>query len=79
MTYPKNVVVRQVLVTDISQQLKRDANFLRWMARRYGPLNPDQAAAFTTGAEMMLQLRADIVAGDYDADPAELFTEEEAP
>lgn len=79
---PKNVVVRRVLVTDLSQELKKERNFLRWMARKYKDENPEQAKAFTTGAEILDRLREDLVAGFFNAgevgDRGELFTRHRA-
>lgn len=75
---PKNVVVRRVLVTDLSQALKKQRDFLKWMARRYAGDNADQSAAFGTGAEILDELRNDLVAGLFDVAPAagqkELFS-----
>lgn len=72
---PKNVIVKRLLLTDLSQQLRNQRNFLRWMARKYKE-NPEQAAAFETGARLFDELRAELLAGDYDADSGrkEVFT-----
>lgn len=74
----KNVIVKKILVTDLSQQLRKDRNFLRWMARKYEDINPVQAQAFRTGAEILERNRQQILAGDYDAaQRKELFTRDQ--
>lgn len=67
---PANVIVKKVLVTDLSQVLKKQRDFLRWMGRRYTPTNPDQGAAFFTGAEKIDEIRDDLLAGFFDVEPA---------
>lgn len=74
MALPSNVIVRRVLITDLSQQLKKQRDFLRWMARRYSSSNPDQAAAFTTGAQLFNTIREELVQGMFDAGEEDLFT-----
>ncbi len=66
---------RLVDIVLLSQQLKKQRNFLRWMSRRYSELNPDQGAAFATGAKILEELRQDLAAGVYDLESKELFTE----
>lgn len=74
---PKNIVVEPILVTDLSQQLKKQRDFLRWMNRRYLSSNPAQAEAFAKGAEMFEEVRKDLLAGLFNAgEVKELFTEE---
>jgi hypothetical protein len=65
---PKNIVVRPILVTDLSQQLRKQRNFLKWMARRYEALNPEQSAAFAKGAELLEDVRQDLLDGLFDAE-----------
>lgn len=78
MPRPSNIIVANLLVTDLSQQLKKQRDFLKWMARRYQGINPDQAAAFSTGARLFDELRSELLAGLFNAGQVkELFTEEE--
>lgn len=76
------IIVRRLLVTDLSQQIKKQRDFLKWMARRYFNMNPEQSAAFTKGAELFEELRQEILQGLFDeVDPAgrkELFTKSSA-
>ena len=65
-------IISPLNVTLLSQRLKADRNFLKWMTRRYKETNPEQAAAFETAAEMTEKLRSEILAGGFDE---ELFTE----
>lgn len=65
MSNHRGVVVRPLIVTDLSQQLKKQRDFLKWMARRYKD-NPDQAAAFTTGADLFQNIRLDLIDGLFD-------------
>lgn len=74
MTLPNNIVTRRILVTDLSQQLKKQRDFLKWMSRRYFNMNPEQSAAFGTGAQLFDELRKELVAGFFDADEKEVFT-----
>jgi hypothetical protein len=78
--------VRRINIDKLSRQLKNQANFLKWMARRYAA-NEEQAAAFTTGAGLISDIRTELKDGDYDAgaapsglvlpaDEEELFTSE---
>jgi hypothetical protein len=69
-----NIIRKRILVTDLSQQLKKQRDFLKWMSRRHTPSNPEQGAAFTTGAELLEEIRQDLLAGLFDAE--EVFTEE---
>jgi hypothetical protein len=74
---PSNIVIRELLVTDLSQQLKKQRDFLRWMGRRHAELNPDQSQAFFTGAKLFDELRTDLLAGLFNAGQVEeLFTRE---
>lgn len=77
MPLPANIITRDILVTDLSQQLKKRRDFLKWMARRYSSTNPEQAAAFTTGAEQLEELRQDLLAGFFDVDQKEELTNQE--
>lgn len=71
------IIRKNVSVTDLSQQLKHKREFLKWMARRNKESNPEQSAAFTTGANLFEELRQDLLAGWFDVDPPkELFTDE---
>jgi hypothetical protein len=72
---PPNVVVRQIIVTDLSQQLKAQRDFLKWMSRRYLEVNPDQSAAFATGARLFDELRGELLEGLFDAGKEDLLTE----
>jgi hypothetical protein len=72
---PSNIIVKDILVTDLSQQLKKQRDFLRWMSRRYREVNQEQSAAFTTGAELIESVRQDLLAGLFNAgEVEELFT-----
>lgn len=74
---PKNVVVRDIIVTDLSQQLKKQRDFLKWMSRRYKETNIEQSEAFATGARLFDELRVDLAGGLFNAgEVEELFTEE---
>lgn len=75
---PRNVVTKHILVTDLSQQLKKQRDFLRWMGRRYTPANPDQGAAFFTGAEKIDELRSELLQGSFDVLEEDLFTNQVA-
>lgn len=71
------VVTRDIIVTDLSQAIKRQRDFLRWMSRRYQDENPEQSAAFSSGAGILEDIRQELQAGAYDASsPAgkDLFT-----
>lgn len=68
---PRNVIVREILVTDLAQQLKKKRDFLKWMYRRYLEVNPEQAAAFMTGAEQLDEIRQELLAGFFDLEPKE--------
>lgn len=70
--------VHTVDVTEISQAMKTDRNFLKWMMRRYKEVNPEQSAAFGTAAELTEKLRSRILAGDFDVSK-DLFTGDELP
>jgi hypothetical protein len=72
MTLPPNVVVRSVLITDLSQQMKKQRDFLKWMGRRYLSINEEQAAAFNTGARMFEELRQELITGLFDAGDEDL-------
>ncbi len=79
MSLPPNVVVRQILVTDLSQQIKKQRDFMRWMVRKYTKLEqPEVAGAFSKGAEILEELRDDLVAGLFDLEEKEVFTREPA-
>lgn len=67
-------IISPLNVTLLSQRLKADRNFLKWMTRRYKETNPEQAAAFETAAEMTEKLRSEILVGGFDE---ELFTGDE--
>ena len=69
-------IISPLNVTLLSQRLKADRNFLKWMTRRYKETNPEQAAALETAAEMTEKLRSEILAGGFDE---ELFTGDELP
>lgn len=68
-------IIRAVDITALSQRLKSDRNFLKWMTRRYREINPEQGEAFSSAAEMVDKLRSEILAGDFDSSK-ELFTPE---
>ena len=65
---------RRIDVKELSFQLKKQRDFLRWMARRYREENPDQSEAFLTGAGLFDKIREQLKAGDYDG---EVFTSSE--
>lgn len=65
-SYPKSVIVRRILVTDLSQQLKKERDFLRWMVRRHQE-QPAVAAAFEKSVQIVGRLRDELLAGDFDA------------
>jgi hypothetical protein len=74
---PDNIIKRELLVTDLSQQLKKQRDFLRWMGRRHKVSNPEQSDAFFTGARLFDELRQDLLQGLFNAGQvAELFTRE---
>lgn len=77
MTLPRNIVTKHILVTDLSQQLKKQRDFLRWMGRRYSSINEDQSAAFFTGARMFDELRGELLQGSFDVLEKDLFTNQE--
>lgn len=72
------IVKRLILVTDLSQQLKKQRDFLKWMGRRYSSSNPDQSAAFFTAAGLFEDLRQELLQGLFDVqgptNSKELFT-----
>lgn len=79
---PKNVKVGYLLITDLSQQMKAQRDFLKWMGRRYAPVNEEQSEAFFTGARLFDELRRELLAGDFDVYPPEekdLFTGDDRP
>lgn len=72
------IIKKELLITDLSQQIKKQRDFLKWMSRRHAESNPEQAAAFTKGAELFEELRQDILEGLFNAGQVEeLFTDEE--
>lgn len=71
---PSNVKVRTIIVTDLAQQLKKRRDFLKWMARKYLEENAEQAAAFTTGADQLDEIRTELLDGLFDLDPKEELT-----
>lgn len=80
ITPPANIEVRRILFTDLTQFLKKQREFLKWMGRRHQEINPDQSAAFFTGAQLLDEIREDLLAGLFDLDPEakpELFTRAE--
>lgn len=54
-------------VAALKKRLKKQRDFLRWMARRHAE-NEEQAAAFTTGAEILEGIRLELRDGVYDID-----------
>lgn len=76
---PNNIVTRRILVTDLSQQLKKQRDFLKWMSRRYFNMNPEQSAAFGTAAQLFDELRRDLMAGFFDAEEEVFITQLQPP
>lgn len=74
MTLPPNVVVKTILVTDLSQELKKQRDFLRWMVRKYTKLEQlDVAGAFDKGAQLFDDVRRDLLEGLFDHELEELL------
>lgn len=74
MTGPRrNHLLRTMDVTELSQRMKFDRNFLKWMARRHKTTNLEQSEAFDAAAEMLEKLRNEIVAGGFSGSE-DLFT-----
>lgn len=69
---PSNIIIRQILVTDLLQQMKKQRDFLKWMSRRHKDINPEQSDAFATGARLFDELRTDLKDGLFDEE--ELLT-----
>lgn len=63
---PKNIKHQDIIVTDLAQVMKKQRDFLKWMSRRYFEENPEQSAAFKTGAELLDEIRISILEGDFD-------------
>lgn len=68
------MTTRAINVTALRQQLKKQRNFLRWMARRYEDVDISHSAAFTTGAEILEEIRRQLADGVFDGRREELFT-----
>ena len=62
---PRNIKHEDTIITDLAQVMKKQRDFLKWMSRRYAEVNSDQSAAFRTGAEVLDDIRRDLVDGIF--------------